>query len=827
MISTYQFVLDLQSTQSNVTLPITRTDTNRQIRISFSDGGKPVSLANITKACLSIKGNGVHGGTSIDIDNTEVLIDLKNWFTAPGIYDCEITLFSGDFNISAPKFYINVAETNNTDIPLDDVEELPDFEQFSKDEGIRIANEEARVQAESSRVTAESKRVTAEIDRVNYYEKLQQDVIDGKYNGKDGQPGEPGITPVVTVTPAPDKNGVLITVTAGGTTTQQLIYNGSAGKDGTDGDTPYIKDGYWWIGSTNTGTKATEPGPQGPAGEPFKIVKTYSSISAMNSDFGSSNVSEGSFVIINTGNVSDEDNGKLYVKGETKYEYLFDMSGLPGIQGPPGKDGKDGQPGKDGTNGANGLPGATGVGIVQIVKTGTSGLVDTYTVVLSDGNKYTFTVTNAKPPVKGEDYFTASDRDEIAKETAKYVDAIIDVGELPTDNIDTNSFYRVPKGTFYYGNDKYPAWACIIVETLPSEGVPVTHDMENFTFYYESSSNSVPAYVDEALGTMIGMPIGWYPIEMVTQMMNLEWGGIVFDEANISDISRIYLILKYELYQSINEQWVKVGGSVGFVGEGEGAEKFNTTRNQASGNYSHAEGYLTWATGDYSHAEGLETVARGHHSHTEGQGTVANGEHQHVQGKYNLEDTENKYAHIVGNGDSTNPSNAHTLDWDGNAWYQGGLKVGGTGQNDPNAKQVATTDELQNKISKFSVELTGDENVADIINKLQEANPDYELGVWSLIEFKGAASGLYGLTIHHYGGNVYNIGGIDFSTGWSMANSVKDWSQVSVWEFSSQFAPPLPYYDDSMSGAFLTLQSNEGIVAPTWTLIPNAEESDF
>ena len=39
------------------------------------------------------------------------------------------------------------------------------------------------------------------------------------------------------------------------------------------------------------------------------------------------------------------------------------------------------------------------------------------------------------------------------------------------------------------------------------------------------------------------------------------------------------------------------------------------------------------------------------------------------------------YAHIVGNGTSdTARSNAHTLDWNGVGWFQGGLQVGGTAQ---------------------------------------------------------------------------------------------------------------------------------------------------
>ena len=43
-----------------------------------------------------------------------------------------------------------------------------------------------------------------------------------------------------------------------------------------------------------------------------------------------------------------------------------------------------------------------------------------------------------------------------------------------------------------------------------------------------------------------------------------------------------------------------------------------------------------------------------------------------MQGKYNIDDLNEKYAHIVGNGTSdTARSNAHTVDWEGNAWYAG------------------------------------------------------------------------------------------------------------------------------------------------------------
>lgn len=114
---------------------------------------------------------------------------------------------------------------------------------------------------------------------------------------------------------------------------------------------------------------------------------------------------------------------------------------------------------------------------------------------------------------------------------------------------------------------------------------------------------------------------------------------------------------------------------------------------------SHAEGIKTTASGEYaSHAEGYYANATASYAHAEGLYTVAASESQHAQGKFNIEDTAAKYAHIVGNGTNTaNRSNAHTLDWSGNAWFAGDVKVGGTGQDDVETKTLATTEYVDSK----------------------------------------------------------------------------------------------------------------------------------
>lgn len=95
----------------------------------------------------------------------------------------------------------------------------------------------------------------------------------------------------------------------------------------------------------------------------------------------------------------------------------------------------------------------------------------------------------------------------------------------------------------------------------------------------------------------------------------------------------------------------------------------------AKADYSHAEGSFTYAFGRFSHAEGVVSMASGDASHAEGDHTSASSTCQHVEGRFNIADTENKYAHIVGNGTETfHESNAHTLDWDGNAWFAGSIE---------------------------------------------------------------------------------------------------------------------------------------------------------
>ena len=134
--------------------------------------------------------------------------------------------------------------------------------------------------------------------------------------------------------------------------------------------------------------------------------------------------------------------------------------------------------------------------------------------------------------------------------------------------------------------------------------------------------------------------------------------------ASHSEGSNTWAKGEYSHAEGFNNQANKLASHV----EGEG--------NTANGIRSHVEGSGNTASGTSSHIEGEGNVATGNISHVEGKGNIAIGNVSHVEGKYNIEDTENKYVHIVGNGkNDTDRSNAHTLDWEGNAWYAGEVEA--------------------------------------------------------------------------------------------------------------------------------------------------------
>ena len=146
---------------------------------------------------------------------------------------------------------------------------------------------------------------------------------------------------------------------------------------------PKIVDGNWYIYDYAKDTY--QDSGINAVGDAFVIVKTYPSIQAMQDDYNNPEVTIGQFVMIDTGNVENEEDSRLYLKGNTEWKFISDLSGAQGIQGlsayqvavqhgfegteaewlislkgEKGETGPKGEPGADGTPGAQGPKGDPG-----------------------------------------------------------------------------------------------------------------------------------------------------------------------------------------------------------------------------------------------------------------------------------------------------------------------------------------------------------------------------------------------------------------------------------------------------------------------------------
>jgi hypothetical protein len=94
---------------------------------------------------------------------------------------------------------------------------------------------------------------------------------------------------------------------------------------------PKIVDNDWWIYDydtkqyVNTGIAAI--------GDAFTYKKEYPSIEAMEADWGTADVKLGEYVLINTNDVEDPDDAKVYLKTQNGWKFIVDLSGMQGIQG--------------------------------------------------------------------------------------------------------------------------------------------------------------------------------------------------------------------------------------------------------------------------------------------------------------------------------------------------------------------------------------------------------------------------------------------------------------------------------------------------------------
>lgn len=94
---------------------------------------------------------------------------------------------------------------------------------------------------------------------------------------------------------------------------------------------PKIIDNDWWIYDYDT--KQYVNSGIAAIGDAFTYKKEYPSVAAMEADWGTADVKLGEYVLINTGNVEDPDDAKVYLKTQEGWKFIVDLSGMQGIQG--------------------------------------------------------------------------------------------------------------------------------------------------------------------------------------------------------------------------------------------------------------------------------------------------------------------------------------------------------------------------------------------------------------------------------------------------------------------------------------------------------------
>ena len=163
--SKFRFTLDLQTTQSQVSIPITLGDTGRTWYISFSDGSLPFALADGCLAKLEIKrptGTFLEEFCPIENGTTVKYAFSQNENTAAveGLHECAVILYNTEGEmIGSPRFTMIVIDRviSSDDLNLSD-------ENRTAIDAI-IAAEASRQDAETGRVNAEAERQNAEINR--------------------------------------------------------------------------------------------------------------------------------------------------------------------------------------------------------------------------------------------------------------------------------------------------------------------------------------------------------------------------------------------------------------------------------------------------------------------------------------------------------------------------------------------------------------------------------------------------------------------------------------------------------------------------------------
>lgn len=280
---------------------------------------------------------------------------------------------------------------------------------------------------------------------------------------------------------------------------------------------PKIVDGNWYIYDYVNDTY--QDSGINAVGDAFTIVKTYPSIQAMEDDYNNPEVKTGQFVMIDTGDVENEEDSRLYLKGNTEWKFISDLSGAQSIQGlsayqvavqhgfegtedewlislkgekgetgPKGDKGDTGEKGATGERGPQGLQGERGLQGVQGEK-GEQGIQGPIGPKGEQGEQGIQGIQGPKgdPGEKGEKGDPGSD----ASVTKQNVEAVL-TGDITSHNHDSRYISKSNASTYTPTADYHPATKKYVDDTVAA--VDVTEQI---------SGKADKTYVDSKLDTKV------------------------------------------------------------------------------------------------------------------------------------------------------------------------------------------------------------------------------------------------------------------------------------------------------------------------------------
>ena len=156
-----------------------------------------------------------------------------------------------------------------------------------------------------------------------------------------------------------------------------------------------------------------------------------------------------------------------------------------------------GDKGDKGDTGATGPTGPTGNGIASVAKTGTSGLVDTYTITYTNGNTSTFTVTNGAEAV--DNTLTIAGRAADAKKTGD------EISELKEDLNESLPHAKVIE----FQNKTFSTLTGTITTDNPTRLISELLDIQEGDTFSMDSGYKYEVFRFDRQGTYLANPIAW------------------------------------------------------------------------------------------------------------------------------------------------------------------------------------------------------------------------------------------------------------------------------------------------------------------------------